>query len=60
MGTKMISWKLSWVDGHIVSSEFSGLISDWWLRSLHGDPRFEELARKVGFPEVSQAISKSR
>ena len=29
-----------------------GLISDWWLRSLHSDPRFEELAKKVGFPVI--------
>ncbi|MFZ2054934.1 MAG: tetratricopeptide repeat protein, partial [Candidatus Aminicenantales bacterium] len=29
-----------------------GLISDWWLRSLHGDPRFKDLRKKVGFPEV--------
>jgi TolB-like protein len=34
------------------------LISDWWLRSLHGDPRFEELAKKIGFPVIPRAISK--
>jgi len=27
-----------------------------FLKSLHGDPRFEELARKIGFPEVSDKI----
>jgi len=32
------------------------LISDWWLRSLHGDPRFEELAKKVGFPVVPKKV----
>jgi hypothetical protein len=31
------------------------LISDWWLRSLHGDPRFEELVKKIGFPVVPGA-----
>jgi tetratricopeptide (TPR) repeat protein len=31
------------------------LISDWWLRSLHDDPRFEDLRKKVGFPDVSTA-----
>ena len=29
-----------------------GLITDWWLRSLHGDPRFGELVKKIGFPAV--------
>lgn len=24
----------------------------WWFQSLHGDPRFEELVRKVGFPVI--------
>jgi TolB-like protein len=32
------------------------LISDWWLRSLHGDPRFEDLARKVGFPVIPKKV----
>ena len=26
-----------------------------WLWSLHGDPRFEELVRKVGFPFIPGA-----
>ena len=34
------------------SSDILLLVSDWALHSLHGDPRFQELARKVGFPEV--------
>jgi TolB-like protein/Tfp pilus assembly protein PilF/predicted Ser/Thr protein kinase len=29
-----------------------GLISDWWLHSLHGDPRFEDLREKMGFPKI--------
>jgi len=32
-----------------------GLLTDYWLRSLHGDPRFEELARKIGFPKIPAA-----
>jgi serine/threonine protein kinase len=35
------------------STQMVFLISDWWLRSLHGDPRFEDLRKKVGFPEIS-------
>ena len=34
------------------------LISEWWLHSFHGDPRFEELAKKIGFPVIPRAISK--
>lgn len=34
------------------SVKMVGLISDYELRSLHGDPRFEELAKKIGFPVV--------
>ena len=35
-----------------------GLLGDYWLLSLHGDPRFEELARKIGFPVVPRADSR--
>lgn len=28
------------------------LLTNPWLRKLHGDPRFEDLRKKVGFPEV--------
>ena len=31
-----------------------------YLRSLHGDPRFEELVKKMGFPDVPQARSKNK
>ena len=31
------------------------LISDWWLHNLHGDPRFEDLRKKVGFPDLPAA-----
>ncbi|MBN2264490.1 MAG: tetratricopeptide repeat protein, partial [Candidatus Aminicenantes bacterium] len=34
------------------SNRITFLVSDWALHSLHGDPRFQELARKVGFPEL--------
>jgi serine/threonine protein kinase/Tfp pilus assembly protein PilF len=34
------------------SALMANLIGDWWLRSLHDDPRFEALRKKVGFPEV--------
>ena len=40
------------------SAEIIFLISDWALRSLHGDPRFEELRKKVGFPEVQVPAKK--
>ena len=31
------------------------LVSNPWLQSLHADPRFEELARKIGFPVIPGA-----
>ncbi|MFO7732533.1 MAG: hypothetical protein R6X21_02655 [Candidatus Aminicenantes bacterium] len=37
------------------SSDILLLASDWALHSLHGDPRFEELARKIGFPVIPRA-----
>jgi len=36
------------------SAEITRLVSTPFLRSLHGDPRFEELAKKMGFPEVHE------
>jgi TolB-like protein len=30
------------------------------LRSLHGDPRFEELVKKMGFPEIPSRLLRSR
>jgi serine/threonine protein kinase len=38
------------------STLMTNLISDWWLRSLHGDPQFDELARKVGFPVIPKKV----
>jgi eukaryotic-like serine/threonine-protein kinase len=37
------------------SSQLLILVADWCLHSLHGDPRFEELARKIGFPVIPGA-----
>jgi len=37
------------------TSHIIQLVADWSLHSLHGDPRFEELARKVGFPQIPTA-----
>jgi len=34
------------------SSHILWLVPDWPLHSLHGDPRFEELVRKIGFPVI--------
>lgn len=34
------------------SQQMFVLVSDWALHPLHGDPRFEELARKIGFPVI--------
>lgn len=34
------------------SSQISILVCEHALHSLHGDPRFEELVRKVGFPVI--------
>jgi tetratricopeptide (TPR) repeat protein len=34
------------------STQILMLFADWFLHSLHGDPRFEELARRVGFPVI--------
>src|SRR4030042_3430152 len=42
------------------SSDLASLLAEWSLRSLHGDPRFEKLVRKMGFPEVPQAKSKNK
>ena len=28
------------------------LITSYWLKSLHDDPRFHTLLKRVGFPEV--------
>ncbi|MFZ2052660.1 MAG: hypothetical protein WAU81_00560 [Candidatus Aminicenantales bacterium] len=38
------------------SSQMIQLVSDWCLHSLHDDPRFEELAKKVGFPVISKKV----
>jgi len=40
------------------SSHMFKLRSDWCLHSLHGDPRFEGLSKKVGFPEVQATSTK--
>lgn len=37
------------------SSDILLLAADWALHPLHGDPRFEELARKIGFPVIPRA-----
>jgi len=37
------------------SSHIVLLVADWCLHSLHGDPRFEELAKKIGFPVIPRA-----
>jgi tetratricopeptide (TPR) repeat protein len=37
------------------SSRMVWLIADVYFHSLHGDPRFEELRKKVGFPDVPTA-----
>ena len=34
------------------SPQMYKLKGNWCLHSLHGDPRFEELAKKVGFPVI--------
>jgi hypothetical protein len=34
------------------STQMIFLIKDEWLRGLHGDPRFEDLRKKAGFPDV--------
>jgi len=34
------------------SSHILMLVADWSLHSLYGDPRFEELSKKVGFPVI--------
>jgi TolB-like protein len=37
------------------SSDLSSLLAEWCLHTLHGDPRFEELAKKIGFPKIPTA-----
>jgi tetratricopeptide (TPR) repeat protein len=38
------------------SSPIMLLVSDYALHSLHGDPRFEELVRKIGFPAIPKIV----
>ena len=37
------------------SGMMSAFRSNWWLHSLHDDPRFGELVKKMGLPEIQSA-----